>query len=206
MKEKSPFYIVQNFLSPKLCESIVDNLGYYDPDVDTEGTPIKMMRHHEESEDLVYNKFKQYIPLLEIHYGFENRGTEPITFEFLAQGVKPEPACDNSKWISKKWVKTKDKDFSVLLFLSDYQDDVPFDSEYEVYGGKLEFLQHKFGFSPERGTLIVYPSGPHFINAISDIYAGDLYLAKFSLAATTPFLYQPDRFPGNFSNWFNHLA
>jgi len=199
---KSPFYVVQNFLSAKQCEIIVDNLGYYSPDTDKDGIPLKMMRNHEESEKKVYGKFKQIIPSLEKYYGFQHRGTEPMTFEFHSEGVKPEAVCDNSKWVKKKWVKTKDRDFSVVLFLSDYQEKIPFDSDYEVYGGKLEFLQHKFGFLPERGTLIVYPSGPHFINAFAEIHIGDLFLSKFYLAASVPYLYQPIDFPGDFTNWF----
>ena len=202
---KSPFYVVQNFLTPKQCEIIVDNLGYYSPDLDHEGTPIKMMRNHEESEKIVYDKFKTLIPTLEKYYNFEHRGTELMTFEFITEGVVPEAVCDNSKWINKKWVKTKDRDFSAIVFLSDYQENLPFDSDYEVYGGKLEFLQHKFGFNPERGTLIVYPSGPHFINAISEVIAGDLFLARFYLAGQMPFLYQPDSFPGNYLSWFGNI-
>ena len=202
---KSPFYVIRDFLSPKQCEIIVDDLGYYSPDFDKEGNPIKMMRHHQESEKLIYEKFKPLIPTLEKYYNFEHRGTEFITFEFYPEGHIPEPHCENSKWINKKWVRTKDRDFSIILFLSDYQDNIPFDSDYEVYGGKLEFPQHKFGFNPERGTLIIFPSGPHFINAIAEINAGDLFLAKFHLAAKTPYLYQPSEFPGDYRTWFEDL-
>jgi len=202
----SPFYVVQNFISPKQCEIIVDNLGYYEPDVDKDGKPIKMMRHHEESENIVFDKFTTLIPVLEKYYNFKHRGTEHISFEFLAEGVKPEAGCENAKWINKKWTRTKDRDFSAVLFLSNYQDQIPFSDDYEVYGGKLEFLQHNFGFNPERGTLIVFPSGPHFINAMSDIIAGDLFIAKFHEAAQTPFLYQPANFPGDYLSWFHELT
>jgi hypothetical protein len=202
---KSPFYVIQNFLTPKQCEMIVDNLGYYSPDLDKDGNPIKMMRTHEDSEKIIYDKFKQLIPILEAYYKFKHRGTEPVTFEFHAEGITPEAICDNSKWVNKKWVRTKDRDFSAVLFLSDYQDNLPFDSDYEVYGGKLEFLQHKFGFNPQRGTLIIYPSSPHFINAFSEISAGDLFIARFYIAAQEPYLYQPQEFPGNYLSWFNDL-
>lgn len=202
---KSPFYVVQNFISPKQCEMIVDSLGFFIPDEDKEGNPIKMRRNHEKSEKVIYDKFKPLIPTLEKYYDFKHKGTEHMTFEFIDAGVEPEAVCDNSKWINKKWAKTKDRDFSALLFLSDYQSNIPFDSDYEVYGGKFEFLQHGFGFQPERGTLIIYPSGPHFINAIADVHAGSLFLAKFYLAATLPYLYQPDEFPGNYLSWFGNL-
>jgi len=202
---KSPFYVVQNFISPKQAEIIVDDLSYYEPDVDTEGNPILMKRHHEKSEEFIFDKFMTLIPTLEQYYGFKKRGTEHISFEYRAAGVTPEPVCDNSKWINKKWTRTKDRDFSAVLFLSDFQPNVPFDSDYEVFGGKLEFLQHKFGFNPERGTLVVYPSTPHFINAFAEILAGDLFIAKFHVATQMPFIYQPDQFPGNYLSWFSDI-
>lgn len=200
---KSPFYVIENFLSPKQCEIIVDGLGFYSPDVDADDEPIKMSRHHDQFEQFVYEKFKPFIPDLEKYYNFEHRGTETIMFEFFAEGTKSNSICENSNWIRKKWVKTKDRDFSIVLFLSDYQNKIPFDSDYEVYGGKLEFPQHNFGFNPQRGTLIVFPSGPHFINAYSEIIAGDLFLAKFHLAASVPYLYDPSKFPGNYEIWFS---
>lgn len=203
---RTPFIIIRDFVSSKQCEIIVDDLGYYEPDTDPEGNPIKMMRSHQESEQMIYGKFQTIIPTLEQYYDFKHRGTEHMSFEFLAAGVEPEAVCDNAKWVNKKWVKTKDRDFSAVLFLSNYQDKAPLDSYYECYGGKLEFLQHKFGFNPERGTLIIYPSGPHFINAFADILAGDLYVARFFIAAQEPFLYQPKMFPGNYLSWFGNLG
>ena len=202
---RTPFIVVQDFISPKQCEIIVDDLGYYEPDTDEEGTPLKMQRSHDASEKIIYDKFRLLIPALEQYYGFQHRGTEHVSFEYMTPGVKPDAACDNAKWVNKKWVKTKDRDFSACLFLSDYQDKVPFDNDYEVFGGKLEFLQHKFGFNPERGTLIIYPSGPHFINAFADIAYGELYVAKFYVAAMEPWLYQPSEFPGNYLSWFENL-
>jgi len=202
---KSPFHITRNFMSPKQCEHIVDALGFYSPDEETDGTPLKMMRAHPPSQDIVYDKFKALIPTLEQYYNVAHRGTENISFEFISEGVTPEPICDSSKWIKKKWTRTKDRDLSIVLFLSDYQESANFDSDYEVYGGKLEFLQHSFGFNPERGTLIVYPSGPHFINANSSIFAGDLFLAKFHMACREPFLYQPGEFPGDYKSWFANM-
>lgn len=199
---KSPFYIIENFLSPKQCETIVDGLGFFTPDLDIDGDPIKMSRNHNEFEKLIYEKFKPNIPILEKYYDFTHRGTESMSFEFLSEGLESNPICENSNWLKKKWVRTKDRDFTTILFLSDYQETVPFDSDYEVYGGKLEFPQHGFGFNPQRGTLITYPSGPHFINAHSAIVAGDLFLCKFHLAADMPYLYDPSNFPGSFENWF----
>lgn len=199
---KSPFFIIKDFLNPKQTEMIVDDLGFYTPDYDKDGNPIRMIRCHEEHEQLIYNKIQQLIPTLEKYYDFEYRGTETVSFEFFPEGIVPNPICENSSYINKKWARVKDRDITGVIFLSDYQDNLPFDSEYEVYGGKLEFPQHQFGFQAQRGTLVMYPSGPHFINAVADIMAGDLFLAKFHIAASRPYLYQPEKFPGDFKSWF----
>jgi hypothetical protein len=89
-----------------------------------------------------------------------------------------------------------------VLFLSDYQESPSFDSEYEVYGGKLEFPQHAFGFNPRRGTLVLFPSDPHFINVTSDVFVGELFQSRLQLAASTPYFYDSEMFPGNYTQWF----
>lgn len=203
---KAPFVVYKNFLSPKVCEKIVYDLGFFSPDTNPDGDPIKMARNHDSSEHLIYKRFQEVIPSLEQHYDFVHRGTETILFEYYAEGVVSQPQCENSNWTKqKKWVRTKDRDFSCILFFNDYQDKVPFDNDFEVYGGKLEFPQHQFGFNPQRGTLIVFPSGPHFINAVSEIIAGELILARFHLAAALPYLYNPAKFPGDYRTWFAGL-
>ena len=202
---KSPFFVVQDFLSAKHCEMVVDSLGFFSADTTTDGDPIKMVRHHDDSEELIFNHLEPLVPTLEQYYEFGYRGTERMVFEFFAEGTVSEPLCENSNYVKKKWARTKNRDISGILFLSDYQDKTPFDSEYEVYGGKLEFPQHGFGFNPVRGTLILYPSGPHFINANAAIIAGDLHQVRFHLAANAPYLYNPAMFPGDYRYWFKDL-
>ncbi len=203
---KSPFKIYQHFLSAKLCEIIVDATGFCTPDVDASGKPIKMFRHHEPSSNLIYSQFKHIIPKIEQYYDFNHRGTEDLTFEYISEGCTSQPLCENSTYIHQKWVRVRDRDITGLLFLSKYQDQVPFDTDYEVYGGKLEFPQHDFGFNPERGTLILYPSGPHFINAFSPIITGDLFAVRFHLTGHSPYLYNPQQFPGDYKTWFTNLT
>lgn len=204
-KAKSPFMVYQHFLSPKICETVVDSLGFFSPDRNPQGKPIKMFRYHEQSEDLIFKRFEKIIPDISRYYGFDHRGTEQMTFEYLAQGTISDPLCENSNYIQKKWLRTKDRDITCVIFLVDYNDHPPFDSDFEVYGGKLEFPQHGFGFNPEWGTMVVYPSGPHFINANAEIFAGDLVQVRFHLAGKLPYLYNPHNFPGNYLSWFNHL-
>jgi len=200
---KSPFLIYEEFLSPMQCERIADDLEFIDHDVDKNDSPVRMFKHHEESEKIIFSKFKKIIPEIEKYYDFRYKGTEKMSFEWFPTGSKGELKCDNSQYLHKKWVRTYERDFSIILFLADYQNQTPFDREYEVYGGKLSFPQHGFGFNPQRGTLIIYPSGPHFINVVEPILAGDLFLVKFHVAAALPYLYNPEKFPGTYRDWFS---
>lgn len=203
---KSPFLVFQNFISPKRCEGIVSSLNLFSPDTTVEGDPLMVSKSHEKSEQIIFEQFTSIIPQIEQHYYFKHKGTEEVKFEYYSQGVESKHQCENSFWNkSKKWTRVKDRDFTCVLFLSSYQENVPFDSDFEVYGGKLEFPQHKFGFNPDRGTLIVFPSGPHFINVVAPIMYGDLFMARFHIAATMPYIYQSGEFPGNYTNWFNDL-
>lgn len=136
------------------------------------------------------------------HYGIEYKGTEPIKFEWYPPGASKPLHAENSEFIKEKWLRVRACDLTAVLFLSDYQNSPAFDQEYEVYGGKLEFPQHQFGFNPNRGTLVVFPSAPHFINQSTTVLAGDLYQARINIVAKAPYLYDPTKFPGNYTVWF----
>ena len=202
---KSPFLVLREFMSPKICEQLVDSLGFYTPDFDREGNPIKMYRYKESAEEIVYNHLQPVVPQIMDYYVTDYKGTETIQFEYFNVGITPEPICENSDYLRRKWVRTKDRDLTGILFQSDYNDQPPFDTDYECFGGKLEFPQHSFSFHPERGTMIVYPSDPHFINATSMVLEGELVQARIHMAAKLPYLYDPTEFPGDYTVWFKDL-
>lgn len=199
---KSPFKVYRHFLSPKICEQISDSIAFTDADITTNGDPIRMVKHNEYAENAIFERLQPLVPELETYYEIDYKGTEHIMIEWFDEGVVGNPQCENSHYLKQKWVRTLPRDLSAIIFLSDYQDTANFDSDYEVYGGKLEFPQWGFGFNPERGTMIVYPSVPHFINATTEIKAGELYQARIHIAAQIPFLFDPNKFPGNFRDWF----
>jgi hypothetical protein len=91
----------------------------------------------------------------------------------------------------------------VVLFLNDYSDDNKFDERFEVRGGKLEFPTHEFGFNPERGTAIVYPCCPNFINAVSPVEVGDSNVIRFHIIAKDEYKYDMANFPGDYTTWFS---
>jgi hypothetical protein len=205
MTPKSPFVIYQEFLSPLMCEEVVDNLNVTVPDVDNDNKPVPSFRHNDESEKLIFDRFQHLFKGLEKYYNVEYRGTEKMMFEWYPQGSTGKLTCDSSEFMGKKWVRTRDRDITSILFLSDFSESAAFDSLYEVYGGKLEFPNHGFGFNPERGTLIMFPSTPHFLNAVAPVQVGDSFQVRIHIATQSPFLYQPGDFPGNFLSWFPNL-
>jgi len=205
METKSPFYVIQEFISPQLCEHVVALLDWNEPDTNREGKPIKTVKSSERAQQILYERIINTLPEIQSHYGFTYKGTEDIIFEWFPSESCGTIQSENSSYLRRKWLRTKQRDITGVLFLSDYQDKIPFDNEYEVYGGKLEFPQHQFGFNPQRGTLIFFPSDPHFLNITTQIYAGDLYQARIQITAQTPYLYDARNFPGNYQTWFNNL-
>ena len=202
---KSPFLIYREFSSPLLCENIIESLNLTVPDTDTEGKPIPFIKQDDYMEAIIFERFDVLRPQIIKYYGIEARGTERMTFEWYPTGAESALICDNSVYVREKWLRTRDRDLTAVLFLCNYQETTPFSDDFEVCGGKLEFPQWGFGFNPERGTLIVYPSDPHFINKTALIQAGELYQVRFHIAATTPYLFNPDNFPGNYQIWFKDL-
>jgi hypothetical protein len=202
---KSPFYVVEEFVSPLACEELIDLCNFTVPDTNKDGYEVKTSKTSEAAEMLIYERLQMLMPELQGHYGFKYRGTERVSFEWFPEGSQGQFQSENSEFVRGKWLRTRARDFSAILFLSDYQEQTPFEQEFEVYGGKLEFVQHKFGFNPKRGTLIVFPSDPHFINITTPVFAGDLYQARIHFAAQAPYLYNPAGFPGNYTMWFKPL-
>lgn len=201
-KPKSPFYVIENFVSPLTCEDIIDNVPFVEPDVNHEGIPTVSVCADDTYQDLLFRAFQPYIPKLEQYYGYQHKGTEYFEFEWLTEGGVIPVHAENAENINNTWVQTKQRDFTCVLFLTDYNDCPPFDDDFECYGGKLEFINHQFGFNPSRGTLIIFPSDPRFCNASSQVIAGDLYQVRFHIVAKTPYVYDPKQFPGDYRTWF----
>ena len=200
---KSPFLVFEDVLSPMKCEHIIDDCNFTVPDKDTEGRCVKTQKSDNKVDVLAFQIIQKMKGVLEEHYGIEYKGTERSMVEWYPTGCEStQPHCENSEKLGKKWVQTSNRALTVVTFLSDYSEDPAFDDEFEVYGGKLEFPVHQFGFNPKRGTVIVYPSGPHFANAVSAVKIGNSYMIRTHIASVRPFIYDPKAFPGNYTNWF----
>lgn len=208
-KAKSPFLVYQEFMSPKACQEILDQIKVTAPNRDADGYATKLERFHSTAEDKIFDRFKPLIPEIEAHYNLKYKGTEHLVFQHFPEGMKglaETPQCQNSQFLRKKWVKVRDRDLTGILWLKDYNDKVPLDPKIEVYGGKLEFPAYNFSLQPQRGTLMIYPAGPHFITATSPVLVGDLHAVRFHIAADGTWLYQPADFAGTWQEWFEEFA
>ena len=149
-----------------------------------------------------------YASEIENYYGFETRTLTPFNFEWYPTGYLGGPAKSEAyQMISKRgqqlmWNKVKDYDFTVIIFLNDYNEETNFDENFEVRGGKLEFPTHDFGFNPERGTMVIFPTRPQFVNAVSPIEAGELNVIRFHIIAKEEYVYDKENFPGGYAEWF----
>lgn len=204
---KSPFFVIENLISPKLCEEIITKVGVKSPNLDAAEKPIKLERFDDLAEQVIFTSLQHHKPAIEERYGATIVGTEELVFQHFPENPKvpaKQPGCESSSFVRKKWVKHRNVDLTGYVWLKDYQDKVPLDPRIEVYGGKLEFPAYNFSFTPQRGTCILFPAGPHFITAISPILVGELYQVKINMVLTKnglPFLYQPTDFPGTWQQW-----
>ena len=103
---KSPFYVIEDFISPLNCEILVDNCNFFVPDKDKDGYNVKTSRTNEESEAIVYERLRnQIIPIIQEYYDCKYKGTESIVFEWYPTGSSSAPVSGNSTNIKGKWVR-----------------------------------------------------------------------------------------------------
>lgn len=198
---RSPFVIIEEAISPYQCEQIVDSAEFIQLDVNKVNQPIMTAKHTELAHDIVRQAIETNRALIESHYNSAIINIEHTRVQWQDETVRPVPVCDNSTRVKDKWLRVHNRDLTALVFLVDYNDKPPFDGEFEVYGGKIEFPSHNFGFNPVRGTMVIYPSDPHFTHVFSKIDLGDLFVSKTFLALDPPLIYQPKQFPGTWQQW-----
>jgi len=208
---RSPFFVIEDAVSPAKCDLIISQLGISTPSLNEKGKPLKHERFVIDAELVNYlqEAVQPNVSEMEERYngGIKNFET-PLFQQYFENPEVPceTHGCDNSKFLRKKWIKTKDTDLVGYLWLKDFNSGVPLDPRFEVYGGKLEFPAYNFSLVPTRGTIVFFPGGPHFITACSPILVGSLEQIKITIKLHTsddsPWLYNPENFPGSYTDWF----
>lgn len=201
---KSPFFVIQGLVPEQRCLEIAKELRV-EPTLDEEGNPTPMGRHNTALSHELFEYLKPNIPHITEHFGITYRGTEEFQFQqFPVTNGQPaeQPHCENAVYKRKRWIRINDRDLTGVIWLKDYADAPPFNIERHVYGGKLEFPVYNFGFQPQIGTCVIFPSSERFISVTSSIQVGELQLAKFHITGEGVWLYDPEDFPGDFRTWF----
>lgn len=210
----SPFFVIEEFFSPSLCEQVIQELGISEPSHDIDGKPIKHERiitpeQHQQFLDAVQHQLLLHGADIQTRYRGIIKGMDKPVFQQYFENPKNPcelHGCENSKYVRKKWLKVKDVDLVCYVWLKDFGAGVPLDPRFETYGGKLEFPGYNFSLVPQRGTCVIFPAGPHFITAISPVLVGSLEQVKFSLKLTDAsgglWLYDPKNFQGDYTVWF----
>jgi hypothetical protein len=209
---RSPFLTVEDFISPATCERLIKELGIAPTPVEPNQPQIKNERILKDIEyaTMFRDLMQQQVGRIEEQYNASIVGMEPPVFQQYFEDPKNPceiHGCESAKYMRKKWVKTKDVDLVGYLWLKDYGGGVPLDPRFEVYGGKLEFPAYNFSIVPQRGTLVLFPAGPHFITAISPVLVGSLEQIKITVKLKNTngemWIYQPSNFPGTYQEWFS---
>ena len=209
---RSPFFVIEDAISPAKCDLIVNQLGIRVPSRDEKGKPLKYERLIVDSELVSYLQapLQDTVGQLEDRFQGEIRNFEtPVFQQYFENPSQPaEPmGCENAKYLRRKWMRVKNVDLVGYLWLKDFNSGVPLDPRFEVYGGKLEFPAYDCSLLPARGTMVLFPAGPHFITAVSPVLVGSLEVIKVTIKIHTSdgadWQYDPTLFPGTFAEWFS---
>lgn len=185
MGTKSPFFVVKSFVSPMVCETIVDRL--FDKQV-RYAKNGRVVIDDDNTTNEIYKRFIPVIKSIEEYFDYQNMGVD-IDIERYFTG------SDEFSFLTHKDFKTKQTHaFEGLLFLSDYQETPPLELEYEVYGGKVKFTSWNFRVLPNRGNMIIFPKNIRFKHIITPVEVGNLFLIRLKLKSTKRWIYEKSKY------------
>jgi hypothetical protein len=195
-EKRSPFLIIPEFISPLMCEEIVDEIDFNGFALDpSTNRPLKTIFNNRRCDVVIANALELAYPLIENHFGAEVGGYESISYEWFPEGCVVAPAAiDGYTLAGRRWMRSGVEDLILVVFMSEFNNKPPFDTDFEVFGGKLEFPSFGFGFKPQMGTAIVFPSAPNFVHGSSGTRLGDLFQIRVRLTTVNPYRYDATKF------------
>lgn len=202
---KSPFLLIRNFLSPLEVENVLLSVVDIRPDYLDKKTPLRTVLRKPAVSMRIFNKIEEFADSIEQYYGTEIDEFHDVTIEWYPENCQQvNVECENCKPLnSRQWKRINNNDLTAIIFLKDYNKSADFDEDFEVYGGELEFLNHQFSITPERGTMVIFPSNQYFLNSIKSPKFGDAYILKLHMICKPSFKYDPKNYEGNYKLWFN---
>lgn len=204
---KSPFLIIKNFMSPMECETLLASVDTSIPNYDINDKSLKTIIKMPIFRSRTWQRLQNYFDDIEDYYNVEIDAIAPVDVEWYPENcIDSGQRCENSIYNGKKWTIYNDHDFTVVVFLKDYNNNSDFDEDFECYGGKLHMLNHDFSFTPIRGTAVIFPSNQYFINATESPKYGDAFQLRTHIVCTERFKYDRNRYQGSHGVWFRGLT
>jgi len=204
MKE-IPFLIIEEFVSPLLCERILEDLRIDKavPMKGQDGNPKVTILSSRLNSTRILQTFDDVIYKLENKFNTSYLGTHNLMFEWYPPGYQPTKVKTDGYMQTRErgWVRYNLIDFTGILWLNDHNDRPDFDPLFEVNGGKLEFPTFDINFKPQRGTLIIFPTAPNFANGVAPVNIGSLTQVRLQIRSTKPYEFHPENFELNPENW-----
>jgi hypothetical protein len=201
---RSPFILIEDFISFNECEDIILNLKHTIPNRDAKNHPIKTLKTNQLAEIRLMDRIDTFLDKAEVYYNFITLNLSPFNFEWMTEGYLGEPPKpDNGMYFNGKWTKSRDIDFTIMIFLSSSKDTSITDTLMESFGGKLEFFNHNLTITPKAGTMLMFPANDNFLNTFTEISLGNLNCIRCHVTAKDPFIYKPTDFPGDYRTWFH---
>jgi len=145
---------------------------------------------------IVEHRFTDYTTIIEQYY---NVKVKEISSPILSNDCNI--TCDNSIY-KRNWIRKNDYDFTGYIALSNYSKDVPFDEDYDVYGGELIFKNYGIKISPTMGDLIIFPSCANFLHYHNKPLVGKFNYIKLFITCENPYIFNFKEFS---HNPFSHI-
>lgn len=202
--KRSPFFIVSDALSHLGCETLIESL---DPSPillhPVTKLPVKTNLHGRYLEPMVDDTVASIRAEFENHYNITIADVKNVTVEWYAEGAATTAASIHTHTLrNQQWTKASQTDFIGLIFCSEYNARPPFDSDYEVYGGQIDFPTFRVQFKPVMGTMVIFPAAANFIWGVTQPAVGDLFLVKFDIVCTQSYQYDRQRhFSTDYRTW-----
>lgn len=209
---KSPFLVTEHFISPQTCEQLAPCMELAVPQMNDDKVlsyKTTSIEFQDDIEEMLFETIDEskVIEQVEQHYGVTVRDFGQFEYQWYPMDFVGDsvPYSDAYEYHNSKWYRVKDRDFTSILFLNEFNDQSPLDPRYEVFGGKFQMINWNFSFQPQRGTLITFPSCPRFMQAVSPVTIGESHVIKFFIRTTEPYVIDVADFPGSPSTWFSDL-
>lgn len=194
----TPFFVVEDFISPLQC----DKLLALNHEVVQTVPSIRLL--NDGGSRIIHRSINEYSDDIDAHYNCTISNDIKVSFIHLPENPsipgQPQFIDGWHKTQKRKWERTKNIDLIGIVPLKTYCDTVPIDTAFEVYGGKIEMTSFNFSFIPERGSLIMFPCAPNFIHAVSPINFGTMQYVKIYLSMQYDWEFNIENFSVNLND------